>query len=132
MKKNILFVLLVVLSILGTSENAFAVFNRPLEPVVVLGSQVREFLEKPIDGVRVYAYASAANAWYPVPFQVDEFVPKSDPQVEILLTTRDDIFTEYDQESFERIFSERFKIVDAIPVRDTKRRMYLMEKRYLG
>jgi hypothetical protein len=58
-----------------------------------------------------------------------EFVPKSDPQVEILLATRDDIFSEYDQESFENIFSERFKIVDTIPVRDTKRHMYLMEKR---
>ncbi len=58
-----------------------------------------------------------------------EFVPKSDPQVEILLATRDDIFSTYDVENFENIFSEKFKIIDSIPVHETHRQIYLMEKR---
>ena len=57
-----------------------------------------------------------------------EFVPKSDPQVEILLATRDDIFSEYDEESFQKIFSEKFRIINSIQVRETHRRLYLMEK----
>jgi hypothetical protein len=57
-----------------------------------------------------------------------EFVPKNDPQVEILLATREDIFFHYDESNFERIFGEKFNIVDSIQVRDTQRRIYLMEK----
>ncbi len=58
-----------------------------------------------------------------------EFVPKTDPQVEILLATRDDIFPLYNEEHFQIVFGEKFEIVDSILVRDTKRRIYLMEKR---
>lgn len=58
-----------------------------------------------------------------------EFVPKSDPQVEILLTTREDIFSTYDEENFQNVFNDKFKIIDSVPVRDTQRRIYLMEKR---
>jgi len=58
-----------------------------------------------------------------------EFVPKTDPQVEILLATREDIFQNYDQENFEAEFKEKFQIIDSIPVRGTQRQIYLMEKR---
>ncbi len=41
---------------------------------------------------------------------VIEFVPKSDSQVQRLLASRKDIFTEYNQETFEAVFSETYAI----------------------
>jgi len=57
-----------------------------------------------------------------------EFVPKDDPQVGLLLATREDIFSSYDEETFEAIFSQRFRILDAVAVRGSKRKLYLMKK----
>ena len=58
-----------------------------------------------------------------------EFVPKEDSQVEILLASREDIFPEYTQEGFETAFKLFYEIRESIPVRETKRRLYLMERR---
>ena len=60
---------------------------------------------------------------------VIEFVPKEDSQVQILLASREDIFPNYTQQGFEEAFSGYFKIHTSIPVNDTPRRMYLMERR---
>ncbi|MGB2768633.1 MAG: SAM-dependent methyltransferase [Candidatus Zixiibacteriota bacterium] len=58
-----------------------------------------------------------------------EFVPKSDSQVQRLLSTREDIFADYTQQAFERSFREHFRIQSCANIRDTKRTLYLMEKR---
>ena len=60
---------------------------------------------------------------------VIEFVPKEDSQVQILLASRKDIFPNYTQQGFEDAFSTYFKIHTSIPVNDTPRSMYLMERR---
>ncbi|MEI7847542.1 MAG: class I SAM-dependent methyltransferase [Chloroflexota bacterium] len=60
---------------------------------------------------------------------VIEFVPKSDSQVKILLTSRPDIFDHYCLEDFEQVFSSRFEIVEKINVRDSDRYLYLMHRR---
>ena len=60
---------------------------------------------------------------------VIEFVPKSDSQVKILLTSRLDIFDHYCLEDFEQVFSSRFEIVEKINVRDSDRYLYLMHRR---
>jgi ribosomal protein L11 methylase PrmA len=60
---------------------------------------------------------------------VIEFVPKEDSQVQILLASREDIFPKYTQQGFEQAFSEYFNIHSSIPVNDTARSMYLMERR---
>jgi ribosomal protein L11 methylase PrmA len=60
---------------------------------------------------------------------VIEFVPKSDSQVQRLLATREDIFPDYTQEGFERIFSNYFSFHRIQPIRDSQRFIYLMEKR---
>ena len=57
-----------------------------------------------------------------------EFVPKSDPMVKMLLAIRDDIFTDYDTEGFERAFETCFAIERKEPVKDTDRVVYLMRK----
>ena len=46
-----------------------------------------------------------------------EFVPKTDSQVQRLLSTREDIFDNYDKESFETTFGEYFEIVESVAVR---------------
>lgn len=56
-----------------------------------------------------------------------EFVPKLDSQVQKLLTSREDIFPNYKQEGFESAFKERFKIHEAIEIRESERVLYLME-----
>lgn len=62
-------------------------------------------------------------------YLIIEFVPKGDPQVELLLATREDIFDAYDEASFEAVFSEYFTILRAEMVRGSQRKLYLMEKR---
>lgn len=58
---------------------------------------------------------------------VIEFVPKSDSQVQKLLVSREDIFPAYTREGFEAAFRQRFKICEAVNVRETERMLYLME-----
>jgi ribosomal protein L11 methylase PrmA len=67
-------------------------------------------------------FADAGN------YLIIEFVPKDDPQVELLLATREDIFLSYDEASFEVVFSQKFKILEAVAVQGSKRKLYLMEK----
>ena len=58
-----------------------------------------------------------------------EFVPKSDSQVARLLTTREDVFPDYNQEGFEFAFSRHFKIRKSKAIENSERVMYLMEAR---
>lgn len=60
---------------------------------------------------------------------VIEFVPKSDSQVKRLLASRKDIFTDYNQEAFEAVFSEVYEIRASEAISGSERRLYLMEKR---
>ncbi len=58
-----------------------------------------------------------------------EFIPKQDSQVQILLATRQDIFTDYTKEGFEAAFGQYFKITKATPIKDSHRILYLLEKK---
>ncbi len=62
-------------------------------------------------------------------YLIIEFVPKSDSQVQHLLKTREDIFHNYDQNNFEKKFTELFDIVKSVKVENTKRIIYLMIKK---
>lgn len=62
-------------------------------------------------------------------YLVIEFVPKSDSQVQKLLTSREDIFPNYTREGFEQAFSARFNVLKAEAVRDSERTLYLLELR---
>jgi ribosomal protein L11 methylase PrmA len=57
-----------------------------------------------------------------------EFVPKSDSQVQRLLSTREDIFPDYTQECFEAEFCRHFTIRMATKIQRTERTIYWMEK----
>jgi ribosomal protein L11 methylase PrmA len=69
-------------------------------------------------------YFSQCSKWL-----VIEFVPKEDSQVQRLLSTREDIFDHYNQEDFEAAFKKVFHIRKSIPVKGSKRQIYLMEVR---
>jgi ribosomal protein L11 methylase PrmA len=58
-----------------------------------------------------------------------EFVPKADSQVQRLLVSREDIFPDYTVETFENVFANRFTILRSATIRDSHRRIYLMERR---
>jgi hypothetical protein len=60
---------------------------------------------------------------------VIEFVPKEDSQVQILLSTRKDIFPRYTIEGFEEAFSKSFEIVNKKPVEGSLRVLYLMKRK---
>ncbi len=55
-----------------------------------------------------------------------EFVPKVDSQVKRLLSAREDIFTNYNIEYFEQVFSDYFRIVRKEKVEGSERTLYLM------
>jgi hypothetical protein len=59
---------------------------------------------------------------------VIEFVPKEDPQVQVLLSSRKDIFTNYNLESFESAFKQYFRIVRTKQLADSDRTLYYMER----
>ena len=62
-------------------------------------------------------------------FLIIEFVPKDDSQVQRMLSTREDIFSDYTQDNFENEFLRFFNILESEKIEDSKRTLYLMEKR---
>ena len=56
---------------------------------------------------------------------VVEFVPKGDPMVQTLLSTRADVFGDYCTEAFEAALSERFEIETRSPLPDSERVLYV-------
>jgi hypothetical protein len=55
-----------------------------------------------------------------------EFVPKSDSQVQRLLSTRKDIFDEYTKEGFEEVFGRYFTVETKTLIPGTQRTLYLL------
>jgi hypothetical protein len=58
-----------------------------------------------------------------------EFVPKTDSQVQRLLLSREDIFDDYNSETFEASFGRLFQILKAENIADSQRTLYLMKRR---
>jgi hypothetical protein len=49
--------------------------------------------------------------------------------VKILLSQREDIFDDYNEKEFERVFGKYFKIEESCRVKGSKRKIYLMKKK---
>jgi SAM-dependent methyltransferase len=62
------------------------------------------------------------------PAGVIEFVPKSDPTVQRMLALREDIFPEYDQETFRNCLAEQARIVRDEAVSHHGRRLFWYER----
>ncbi len=59
---------------------------------------------------------------------VIEFVPKSDSQVQRLLRSREDVFSQYSEEEFRRCFSKYFTIERTEEIVDSQRVLFLMSR----
>jgi ribosomal protein L11 methylase PrmA len=57
-----------------------------------------------------------------------EFIPKTDEMVRRMLRAREDIFSEYSREGFEKAFGTVFKIVRSRDLKNSLRTIYLMER----
>jgi ribosomal protein L11 methylase PrmA len=62
------------------------------------------------------------------PWLIIEFVPKSDSQVQRLLSTRDDIYPDYQREGFVAAFGKHFRVVRSDPVEGSERELFLMAR----
>ncbi len=62
-------------------------------------------------------------------YLIIEFVPKDDSKVQRLLSTRKDIFDNYNNEEFENIFGKYFKMVNKNQIKKSKRVLYLFKRR---
>lgn len=62
-------------------------------------------------------------------YLIIEFVPKEDSQVQRLLLSRQDIFPDYHLESFKKIFSTHYVILEEMPLIDTHRTLFLMKRK---
>ena len=58
-----------------------------------------------------------------------EFVPKTDSQVQRLISTREDIFADYKKEVFEKEFRSCFEIERIEQIKNTDRTLYLMHRK---
>lgn len=56
-----------------------------------------------------------------------EFIPKSDSQVQRLLTNRKDIFTHYTETAFEESLKEYFVVKEKVKITDADRILYLLK-----
>jgi hypothetical protein len=63
------------------------------------------------------------------PHAIVEFVPKEDPMVRHLLSSRRDIFDSYTIDGFRAAFSSEFEIVRETPVADSPRTLFLLRRR---
>lgn len=58
-----------------------------------------------------------------------EFVPKSDPRAQLLLQSREDIFTDYTQANFEAVLQSYFTIVRTEKINGSNRMLYLAKRK---
>ncbi len=59
---------------------------------------------------------------------IAEFVPKSDPQVQRMLASREDIFPNYTREGFVAAFSRYFTVQESKVIPDSDRVLYLLRE----
>jgi ribosomal protein L11 methylase PrmA len=60
-------------------------------------------------------------------YLIIEFVPKEDSQTQKLLTSREDIFGDYNQTGIEEAFGKYYQVVQKAQVKNSKRTIYLLK-----
>ena len=98
MRKIQLVIILLLVGVIGFVNSVRADFDRSLEAVIVNASAVGEFLNKDIDGVRIYVYSSQTENWRAIPFQVDEFIWNDYPSgSKDVVWNGDGLLTQFDE-----------------------------------
>jgi len=62
-------------------------------------------------------------------YLIIEFVPKEDSQVQRLLASREDIFSDYSLPGFRDAFLANFNLIEEIVIKDTMRTIFLLERK---
>ncbi len=62
------------------------------------------------------------------PCGVVEFIPKKDPNLKLMLSLRQDIFTNYNEQSFRNILEKKCRIISSQEISKTKRILYWFER----
>ena len=62
-------------------------------------------------------------------YLIIEFIDKNDSQIIKLLQNREDVFDDFTEDSFIKIASENFEILENLSIKDSKRKIYLMKNR---
>ncbi len=62
-------------------------------------------------------------------FLIIEFIPKDDSQIQKMLNSRHDIFSDYSITNFKEIFSKDFFLIDEIKIEDSLRTLFLFERK---
>jgi ribosomal protein L11 methylase PrmA len=73
---------------------------------------------------QIVAFFASLCTWL-----IIEFVPKTDPKVQKLLATREDIFPHYTQPHFESAYRREFTIKRCEKIRHSERVLYLMKRK---
>ena len=107
------------------NEERMSILERgPADAVLALALVHHLAISNNLPLERIAEFFSRICIWLMV-----EFIPKSDSQVQRLLSTREDIFPDYTQRVFESEFQQYFTILNCVKIRDSERTMYFMERR---
>ena len=61
-------------------------------------------------------------------YLIIEFVPKEDEKIKLMLTEKEDIYTDYTVENFQSAFNKYFSTLDKLLIEGSGRTLYLMKK----
>jgi len=106
------------------SERMSLINRGPADTVLALALVHHLAISNNLPFSRLVDFFSSICKWL-----IIEFIPKDDSQVQRLLSTRKDIFTNYDKNNFEKEFSKAFNIIRAEKIIGSKRTLYLMLKK---
>jgi len=106
----------------ANSERMSFLQRGPADMVLALALVHHLAISNNVPLIRLAEFFKQCGNWL-----IIEFVPKEDSQVQLLLTTREDIFDHYNKKDFEESFSTIFDIRESISIQGTKRTLYLMK-----
>ena len=105
----------------GNRERMSLAERGPVDVVLALAIVHHLTITNNVPFGKIASYLSTICNWLIV-----EFIPKSDSQMQRLLATRKDIFSDYTQQTFEHEFSKLFTIENCIRINESERMLYLM------
>jgi hypothetical protein len=108
----------------GHRERASLVERGPAGLVMALALLHHLAIANNVPLERVAAFLRELADW-----AIVEFIPKTDPKVDLLLADREDVFDSYSQEGFERACSAHFTIEEREPIKESERSLYLLRAR---
>jgi hypothetical protein len=111
---------------IGFNNRERAAFHERIQTELVLALALIHHL---VIGRNIPLGALASYFHRIAPQLIIEFPPKTDPKVKQMLSSRPDVFMDYNQEHFESVFSNYFTIADQIKIPGTERILYRMIKK---